>query len=174
MVRDLIYNTNGFRLPVNATFGTPTPYIPAAEDKTRNNTVVKVSMPEASHKPQTGQKWIHYQRWDLAKLKAQPNQQIAVPSLPFTLSSLLPQINAYYGTNLALTDFIDVTYTSLVNPITLAAMHSSLAYVGQLTLPITFPLAEAITTLDLNGFTPYGLSAAIQNVNLAGFTAAVS
>jgi hypothetical protein len=153
LVRDAVYNTNGFRLPREAVFGLPAVWQAPPDDISGRDTTVVVSMPTTSCSRDTGARQLLYQRLDLSQLQPVAGAQIVVKAVPFTLYSLLDQINTYYGVKLDQTDVIDQTFNTVTGPFNLAAQPTSLAWKNQVALPVVFDLPDLVTHPDLSGFT---------------------
>jgi hypothetical protein len=137
IIRDLIYASNGFMLPATGVlFGNPTSTTPLVADAYQRDTFVRLSMdPNVFPRRYRGSRTFLYKRIDLSTLKASASTPtpIQVISLPTDTYTLLNQINAYYGLQLAQADVQNITYGS-VNGAVLAADVTSLAFQGYLTL----------------------------------------
>jgi len=151
-IRDLVYFTNGFHLPKDAVFGTPTHYTPLPGDSNQSDTQVVVSMLQGRCSGDTGQKTLFYRRLFLSQLNPVNSAAIVLPPQDFSLSQILPQINATYGINLDITDIVDRQCTPQDASFVLQANPNSLAWQDQVTLPIEFDLSQLQATV-LPGFT---------------------
>ena len=154
-LRDLGFDVNGFHLPKDAVFGAPTHYTPLPADPNQSDTQVVVSMQQSRCSGDTGQRTLFYRRLFLSQLAPVSSAPIVLPPQNFSLSQILPQINATYGINLDITDIIDRQCTPADASFVLQANPNSLAWQDQITLPIEFDLSK------------------LQETSLAGFDEAV-
>lgn len=167
LVRALVFYNNGFHLPKEVVFGAPKHYAPLEGDPNQSDTSVRVSMPQGCYRGDMGHKWLHYRRLDFGQLVSPNPGGILLPPGAFSLVSILPKINALYGINLAAEDIVDATYTAGQGPATMQAYPTSLAWQGQINLPISLDLASVTPDTGLAGFDP---AAMVADVDLSGFT----
>ena len=152
LVRDMVFFTNGFHLPKQIVFGIPKHFAPLEGDPNQNDTAVRVSLPEGCYRGDMGHKWLYYKRLDFGTLIASNPDGIVLQPGTFTLVSILPQINALYRINLAEGDILDASYTVGGGPVTMHANPNSLAWQGQINLPVSGPLPDMVPNTELNGF----------------------
>jgi hypothetical protein len=157
LLRDLVFNTNGFHLPPDATFGTPTAFQPLPGDPWQADTFVEVSMPQGCWRPVKGSRTLYYRRMNMANLQGLVGATLNLPEAPFLLSSQLAAINAYYGINLAAPDITDITYPEGTTQFVMQANPNSLAWEGQTVLN-PLEIGTVISQTDLDGFTAATLS----------------
>ncbi|MDR3392335.1 MAG: hypothetical protein P4L77_11435 [Sulfuriferula sp.] len=151
-VRDLVFLNNGFHLPANAEFGTPRHYPPLQYDPLQNDTLLRVYLQRTRCQPVGGHRTLRYKRLDFANLTSWPGLEIDLPIALYSLSEILPKINALYRTNLALTDIVDAAFEPMQYPVMMVANPNSLAWQGQVRIPVCFNLAEATPNQHLVGF----------------------
>lgn len=166
-VRDLVFSNNGYHLQKNVEFGTPKHFTPLVGDPRKNDTLLLIWAQKGRCEPFDGHRRLIYRRMQLSDLRTRPMAQLVLPFTSFTLYSILPQINLFYGTCFAESDLIDMTYTPNQAPFMMQAANYSLAWEGTVELPIGFDLALAITNPDLDGFSAAPL---MQVSELNGFT----
>lgn len=150
-LRDLVFDVNGFHLPKDAVFGTPTHYTPLPADPNQSDTQVVVSMQQSRCSGDTGQRTLFYRRLFLSQLTPVSSAAIVLPPQNFSLSQILPQINATYGISLDITDIVDRQCTPQDGSFVLQANPNSLAWQDQIALPIEFDLSQLQAT-SLAGF----------------------
>jgi hypothetical protein len=155
ILRELIFINNGFYLPRDAEFSDLASYTPLPDDPEQRDTVVKVSIPKGRWSQDTGEQWLRYKRLNLADIPTPDSGTLVAPGVPFTAVSLLPAINAYYDILLQSEDIVDTTYPIANGPFILQAASTSLAWEGQLSMPVTFDLSDLIQVTALNAFHPH-------------------
>lgn len=166
-IRDLVFVNNGFHLPANAEFGIPQHYTPLEGDRLHNDTVLRVYLQRSRCQPVGGHRTLRYKRMMLEDLRTWPGLEIDLPLLPYSLSGILPQINALYRTNLMLGDIVDAAFEPTEYPVTLVANPNSLAWQGEIRIPVSFSLALATPETELAGFDAHDM---LNVTDLHGFT----
>lgn len=152
ILRDLIYFTNGFKLPKEAVFSQPAVRNQPPDEVDGSDTFVVASIPVSGWNRNTGDKTLYYRRLDLGQVQALPGAQIVVNAFPFAIYDILDQINAALGLQLSQNDVLNTTYQDTSAPVVLTAAPQSLVWKNSLVLPVSAPLPSAVTVPDLVGF----------------------
>lgn len=170
IVRELIYFTNGVKFDSrDVTFGAPEVYPIAGFDTIERNTRLTVSPGNISGF--SGDRIVFYRRLDLKDITPVSLNSITIFELPVSTHQLLDQINLRYGLSLSVDDVQDVMYPSTQGPFPLIAKASSLVWIGEYSLPLSFPAINLLGP-NLEGFTrvPRHLDRLLPVKDLHGFT----
>jgi hypothetical protein len=139
ILSDLIFATNGFRLPATGvTYGTPVAIAGTAGIYSYINTGIKVSIPYAPGVPNYGEQTLFYSRLNLGNATPVTNPTpIVVASYPTDTYTLLPQINAYYGLQLGQSDVLNTSYANAAADFLVTAAAGSLVWTPATALDVT-------------------------------------
>lgn len=155
LLRDLIFNLNGIRLPeYGVTFGPVIALDQRPDIECDENTQVAFHVDPSIDDRFIGNTGLLYRRLRLNELSQIPDTKIKVSRFPFQVYDILPQINAAYGTQLTEDDVINDTYNSVNPPWYLRAKPSSYCYFDE--MPLSLQTRDIILDQPyLSGFNPY-------------------
>lgn len=158
LISDLIFATNGFRLPTTGvTYGAPVVVTTGDSAPSQLNTAVTVTIPWAPGIQNWGEQTFFYMRPTLAnQIGVTGAQPIVITSYPTDTWTLLPLINAYYGLQLTTADVLNTVYPDSTGPFIMTAAPGSLIFTGSIELPIAgyTPPSSDGTTPPGDGTTP--------------------
>jgi hypothetical protein len=139
ILSDLIFATNGFRLPsTGVTYGAPVAIPGTAGLYSYVNSAITVSIPYAPGVQNYGEQTFFYSRLNLGNAAAVTNPTpIVVASYPTDTYTLLPQINAYYGLQLGESDVLNTTYANAAADFLVTAAPGSLVWTPATALDVT-------------------------------------
>ena len=154
--RDLVYYTNGYRLPHHATVVKVEPNPFQTQDPLGRDTQAEVAIPADPycHAPQQmSTRTVTYSRLNLSVLQPRWDRYFEAPTTDSSTYQLLDQINQYFNTCFTVYDLEDVAYPAGNFALVLRAQAMSSAWQGQYgQVP---QLANLIPVKKLAGFTPY-------------------
>lgn len=154
--RDLVYYTNGYRLPRHAAVVKVEPNPFQAQDPLNRDTQADVAIPPdpCCHAPQEQSvQTVTYSRLNLSVLQPRWDRYFEAPSGASSTYDLLNQINEYFNTCFTVHDLEDVTYPAGNFALVLKAKPLSIAWQGQYgRVP---QLANLIPIKKLSGFKVY-------------------
>lgn len=129
--------STGYRIPASKVIFN----VPKALDifpgiKTDENTYIDAKVQSGYVPTSDGNAGFLYRREDLGVLDAVDDFVITPPDYPYTLLDILPQINAYLGTQLGKDDVVNSTHYDNAEGLILRASPQSLMWVGTKTLSV--------------------------------------
>lgn len=148
ILSDLIFATNGFRLPATGvTYGTPVAVPGPAGFYSYLNTGIEVSIPYAPGVQNYGKQTFFYSRLNLGNAAPVTGATpIVVASYPTDTYTLLPQINAYYGLQLGQDDVLNTVYADNTVDFLITAAPGSLVWTPATALDVTTVVTGATGT----------------------------
>lgn len=131
LLLDLIYFSNGIRFePDEVDFGIPQFLDQRPDIDWDPNSYIPIEVPDKVDARYVGRTGFMYRRMYLRDIVPVQTGPIPVPSYPTDTLTLLPVINAYYGTQITAEDIVNQQYETAASPLLIVFQETSLCWIG--------------------------------------------